>query len=112
VVDARPDYQGGDAAAKLEEAKRRWKLQALYAQALDHLEAGRWQEAIQGFESVVDMDPEYSDPAHGNAAALLVKARQEREREELPPPPARSPRGPADLPEQVRPRPRPTDRPE
>jgi outer membrane protein assembly factor BamD (BamD/ComL family) len=102
VVDTRPDYQGGDAAAKLEEARRWGRLQALYAQALEHLEARRWHDAIEGFGAIVEVDRDYSHALHGSAAALLTKALQEKERAVLPSPPTGRQPKPTELPEETK----------
>ena len=97
VLALEPSYR--DVEAKLAEAQRQQHLADRYAQALEHLQSQCWQEAIEGFRAIVEIDPNYHGPDHGNAAALLARARQEKERIELPSPPAAGPRRPTTLPE-------------
>jgi outer membrane protein assembly factor BamD (BamD/ComL family) len=108
-----PSYR--DAPARLaqaqealaaEEAARQQaaQLAKLYAQALAHLQAQHWQEAIEGFRAVVVMDPGYGDPTHGSAATLLARAQQQKELAAKPP-------KPTTLPEEIRPHGKPKDLP-
>ena len=110
VLRSDPGYR--DAAARLtqsrktlaaEEARQREaNLANLYAQALAHLQAQRWADAIAGFEAVVALDPYYGDPTRGSAATLLGRA-QQQERAESPPTPAARPPRPTTLPENIGP---------
>jgi len=106
VLALEPGYR--DAAAKRAEAQRQQQLADQYAQALEHLQAQRWPEAIEGFEAVIEIDPYYGDPTYGNAATLLARAQQEKERADLPPPPAVKPPRPTALPEEITRRGKPT----
>jgi outer membrane protein assembly factor BamD (BamD/ComL family) len=109
VLALQPGYR--EAEAKRAEAQRQQQLAALYSQAWAHLQARRWAKAIEGFEALVEEEPGYGHPIHGSAAALLAQARQEKERAGKPaPPPGRRPR-PADLPEEIKRRDKPKDRP-
>jgi predicted Zn-dependent protease len=84
-----------------EETERKQQLAKQFARAMEHFQAQRWQEAIEAFRAVIELDPEYGELAHGSAASLLATSRQERERSELPPPPAPRFRRPTTLPEEV-----------
>jgi outer membrane protein assembly factor BamD (BamD/ComL family) len=91
VLALKPEYR--DTVARRAEALHQQQLATLYSQAWAHLKARRWHEAIEGFEALVEAEPGYGHPAHGSAAALLAKARQEKERAALPTPPAGPPEG-------------------
>jgi tetratricopeptide (TPR) repeat protein len=105
VLTLKPGYR--DAEAKAAEVQRQRQLAAQYEQALAHLEARRWAEAVEGFGALVEGEPGYEHPVHGSAAALLTKAQQEKERAELPMPPTGRRRRPSELPEQAEPRKKP-----
>ncbi len=81
------------------QAQEQQRLADQFSQALEHLEAQRWSQAIETLQDVLKIDPEYSDPTHGSAATLLTRAKQEKERLELPPPPDKKPTRPTTLPE-------------
>ncbi|MBM3149413.1 MAG: tetratricopeptide repeat protein, partial [Chloroflexi bacterium] len=98
--------QAREALAAEEAARQRAaQLAKLYAQALAHLQAQHWPEAIEGFRAVLAIDPHYSDPTHGSAATLLARAQQQKELAARPP-------RPTTLPEEIKPRGRPTTLPE
>jgi tetratricopeptide (TPR) repeat protein len=109
VVALKPGYR--DAEARLAEVQGQQQLAEQYRQALVHLEARRWREAIEGFEAIVEMDRGYGDPVHGSAMDLLTRARQEKERAGLPTPPAGRRRKPTGMPEEIKPRDKPKDLP-
>jgi outer membrane protein assembly factor BamD (BamD/ComL family) len=94
-----PGYR--DVEAMLARAQRKHQLAKQFARALEHLQAQHWQEAIEVFRVIVELDPEYGEPAHGSAASLLARSRQERERSELSPPPAPRSRRPVTFPEEI-----------
>jgi outer membrane protein assembly factor BamD (BamD/ComL family) len=76
IVDERPDYK--DAAAKLEEAERKWHQNELYRQAQDARQAGNWTAVLAKLEELVAEDPAYKD-----AAALLELARRQKQLADL-----------------------------
>ncbi|MCK5429564.1 MAG: tetratricopeptide repeat protein, partial [Anaerolineales bacterium] len=104
-----PNYR--DIETKLTEAQRQQQLAGQYAEAMKHLEAQQWQLAIRTFQEIITSDPHYSDPIHGSAAALLTKAKQEKERSELPSPPIKKTSVPITLPDQEEPPGKPKDLP-
>jgi tetratricopeptide (TPR) repeat protein len=91
--------------------ERAQHLVELYEQGLAHRHAQRWREAIQAFQSVVEIEPEYGDLDHGSAANLLAEALAEKERAELPPPPAIKPPAAPAAPPQITRHTRPDDLP-
>jgi tetratricopeptide (TPR) repeat protein len=99
-----------DVQARWAEVQGQQQLAEQYRQAMAHLEAQRWQEAIEGFEAIVEMDRGYGDPAHGSAADLLNRARQEKKRAGMPGPPDGR-RRPTSMPEEIKPRGKPKDLP-
>jgi outer membrane protein assembly factor BamD (BamD/ComL family) len=112
VLRSDPGYR--DAAARLAQARdalaaeqaareRESQLAKLYGEALAHLQAQRWTEAIAGFRAVLAIDPHYGDPTHGSAALLLARAQQQSELAKSPPPPAGRPPRPTTLPEDIKP---------
>jgi outer membrane protein assembly factor BamD (BamD/ComL family) len=74
IVDERPDFEHGDAATKLELAKRRSQLESLYADAQSAREGSDWSAMQAALKALVGEDPEYKD-----AAALLEMARRQKE---------------------------------
>ena len=100
-----------DAEARMAEAQRQQQLAAGYRQALAHLEARQWAEAIEGFAALVELEPGYRHPVHGSAADLLAQARQEKELAGLPAPPAGRRPKPTDLPEEIKRHDKPKDLP-
>ena len=105
-------------AAAEAERQRKVKLAAAFSQATTHFQAQRWDQAIQALQDVLGMDPNYADAAHGRASALLERAKQEKERREMPPPPGMKPTAakpvssrPATLPEDKPARGKPPDLP-
>lgn len=108
VAGLEPGYR--DVAARLAEARRQRDLLANFNLAVAHMRAERWAEAVRLLREIIALAPDYAAPPHGRAAALLAEALQQKERAELPPPPAR--RGRPKLPaEEPRPRSKPTDIP-
>ena len=73
VVDERPDYKDGDAAAKLEEARRRGRLGGRYAQAQAAWATEDWPAMLSALEQLVAEAPDYTD-----AAALLEMAKRRK----------------------------------
>ena len=69
---ADPDGLMTDARAELAQARRAEQLAADYTTGLRLLEAARWQQAVQTLELITQQDP-----AYGDAAALLARARRE-----------------------------------
>jgi formylglycine-generating enzyme required for sulfatase activity len=76
IVDQRPDYR--DAAARLENAKRKRKLSALYAQAQAAREAEDWPAAVSALEELVAVGPGYKD-----AAAVLETVKKQKQLPDL-----------------------------
>lgn len=74
IVDERPDFRDGDAAAKLDTAKRRRRLETLYTDAQSAREGSDWPAMQAALEALVGEDPEYKD-----AVALLEMARRQKE---------------------------------
>jgi tetratricopeptide (TPR) repeat protein len=109
VLALDPNYR--DTETKLSQARHQQQLADLYAQALEQLEAQHWPQVIKTLEEIIKSDPGYSDPIHGSAAALLAKARQEKERSELPSPPIKKSSVPSTLPDQKKPPGKPKDLP-
>jgi len=96
--------QWADLKTKLVQAERQQYLAERYKQALAHLQAQRWSEAIEVFRAVVAIDPQYGDPTHGSAATLLARAQQQKELAARPP-------RPTTLPEEITTRGKPKDLP-
>jgi outer membrane protein assembly factor BamD (BamD/ComL family) len=71
IVDERPDYK--DAAAKLQEAERKWHQNKLYSEAQEARQAGSWTMVLTRLEDLVAEDPGYKD-----SAALLDQARRQK----------------------------------
>ena len=69
---ADPDGLMTDARAELAQARQAEQLAADYTSGLRLLEAARWQQAVQTLELITQQDP-----AYGDAAALLARARRE-----------------------------------
>jgi tetratricopeptide (TPR) repeat protein/sugar lactone lactonase YvrE len=69
---ADPDGLMTNARAELAQARRAEQLAAEYRTGLRLLEAGSWQGAVQKLEHVSQLDP-----AYGDVAALLARARSE-----------------------------------
>ena len=88
-----------DTETKRNQAQHQKELADQFGQALDQLEAKNWQQAIEGLQKIIKGDPDYSDPIHGRAATLLERAKQQKERSELPPPPDKKSTKPTTLPE-------------
>jgi tetratricopeptide (TPR) repeat protein len=109
VLALKPGYR--DAEARLAVVQGQQQLAEEYGQALAHLEARRWLEAIEGFEAILGVDRDYGDPLHGSARDLLTRARQEKERAGLPAPPPGGRRRPTSMPEEIKPRDKPKDLP-
>jgi tetratricopeptide (TPR) repeat protein len=105
--------QARDALAEEQAARERLSIQLpkLYQEALAHLQAQHWQEAIVDLRVVLAIDPHYGDPTHGSAAALLARAQQQLELAKSPPPPAAGPPRPTTLPEDIKPSGKPRDLP-
>jgi formylglycine-generating enzyme required for sulfatase activity len=59
------------------QAKRQEEVATLYAEAQSHLQAGRWSEAITGFQAVLDLVP-----THGVADRQLAQAQAQLERQQ------------------------------
>lgn len=64
--------------------QRQGRLTQSYAHAFGLFQAQNWGEAVQAFQVVFDLDPNYSDGQHGSASDLLARARLEKERSETP----------------------------
>jgi outer membrane protein assembly factor BamD (BamD/ComL family) len=96
--------QWADLKTKLVQAERQQYLAEMYAQALAHLQAQRWPEAVESFRAVIALDPHYGDPTRGSAATLLAMAQQQKELAAKPP-------KPTTLPEEIKPRGKPKDLP-
>ena len=79
---ADPDGLMTSARAELALAQQAEHLAADYRTGLRLLEAGKWQEAVETLEQVVELDPGYLD-----TAALLARARRELPVATLPGPP-------------------------
>ncbi len=72
-VKERAEARAREERAKAEaEREKQERLSILYAEAEKAYEAGRWQDAIDGFEQVLALDAEYRD-----AATRLAVARRE-----------------------------------
>ncbi len=108
VQTLEPDYR--DVARKLVEAREQGALAARFSRAVAHLQAGQWAEAVGALREIVAQAPNYVDPVYGSAVGLLTQALQQKERAELPPPPARRDR-PKPPDEAARPRGKPKDIP-
>jgi len=95
-------------AAEEATRQRAAQLARLYTQALEHLQAERWQEAIEGFRAVLEVAPTYKD-----ATALLAEAKHKKELASLPKPPEekKKPPKPVGLPEEIKARGKPKDLP-
>jgi tetratricopeptide (TPR) repeat protein len=107
----RADRQAVELHRQQEAARQRQeRLTQSYAHAIELFQAQRWAEAIQEFQLVFDMDPNFSDGQHGCASDMLARARLEKERSEMPPPKARFAR-PLTLPEAIPTRGKPKDLP-
>jgi tetratricopeptide (TPR) repeat protein len=61
IVDRRPDYQRGNAKAKLDEARRQLELSRRYDAGCAAQKDGSWLEAISHFEAVAAVDQQYGD---------------------------------------------------
>ncbi|MCK4900129.1 MAG: tetratricopeptide repeat protein, partial [Anaerolineales bacterium] len=109
VLALDPNYH--DTETKLSEARRQQQLAGQYAQAMKHLEAQHWQQAIKTLQEIIRSDPDYSNPIYGSAAASLARAKQEKERSELPSPPIKKSTVPITLPDQQKPSGKPKDLP-
>jgi tetratricopeptide (TPR) repeat protein len=92
-------------------AQEEQRLADQFSQALEHLETQHWSQAIETFQDILKNDPEYNDPTYGSAATLLNRAKQEKERSELPPPPIKKSTKPSTLPEVRKPTGKPKDLP-
>jgi tetratricopeptide (TPR) repeat protein len=92
-------------------AQEEQRLADQFSQALEHLETQNWSQAIETFQDILKNDPEYNDPTYGSAATLLNRAKQEKERSELPPPPIKKSTKPSTLPEVGKPTGKPKDLP-
>jgi uncharacterized caspase-like protein len=92
-------------------AQEEQRLADQFSQALEHLETQHWSQAIETFQDILKNDPEYNDPTYGSAATLLNRAKQEKERSELPPPPIKKSTKPSTLPEVGKPTGKPKDLP-
>jgi len=73
IVSRQPGY--GDAAGKLEVARRQRELALHYSRAAAAADVGDWEQAVAGYTMIVDADPGYRD-----ASARLVHASQQRQR--------------------------------
>ncbi len=81
----RAEQQASELHKQQEAAQQRQeRLAQSYAHAIELFQAQRWGEAVQAFQLVLDMDPNYSDDQHGSASDLLARARLEKERSETP----------------------------
>lgn len=78
VVDEDSGYRVGDAATKLEQAKRQQRLEALYTEAQTARAAEDWAGMLSALTGLVAEDPAYKD-----SAALLELARRQRQLAEL-----------------------------
>lgn len=87
VQEIEPGYR--EVARKLAEARQQQALAAQFNEALAHMQATRWAEAVQVLRELVAHTPNYADPVHGSAAGILTQALRQKERTELPPPPTR-----------------------
>lgn len=87
VQEIEPGYR--EVARKLAEARQQQALAAQFSEALAHMQATRWAEAVQVLREIVAHTPNYADPVHGSAAGILTQALRQKERTELPPPPTR-----------------------
>ena len=59
-------------------------MDALYKASLEHFQNGRWQQAIDGFEAVLQLDPE-----HAEARTFLEEARLKASLDQAKPKPKR-----------------------
>jgi hypothetical protein len=78
IVAAQPDYEDGDAARRLEQAREQLRLADLYAQAQAALTGEDWMTAIARLNEIVALDAGYRD-----AGALLKQARRRKELADL-----------------------------
>ncbi len=76
IVDANPAHK--DAAAKLEIARQKMRLQTFNDQALAAEREGDWDKAIKSLEDLLAADPNYPE-----AAARLARARRQNQLTDL-----------------------------
>ncbi|MEW6030609.1 MAG: CHAT domain-containing protein [Chloroflexota bacterium] len=76
IVDANPGHK--DAAAKLEIARQKMRLQTFNEQALAAEKEGDWDKAISSLEKLLAADPNYPE-----AAARLARARRQNQLTDL-----------------------------
>ncbi len=108
VQELEPGYR--DVARKLADAREQQALAERFSKAMTHMGAKRWAEAISALRDIVAQAPDYADPVYGSAVGMLTQALQQKERAELPPPPARRDRPPPSA-EEPKPRGKPTNIP-
>ncbi|MFZ5918124.1 MAG: protein kinase domain-containing protein [Chloroflexota bacterium] len=72
------DYASGDAAAKLEEARRQRQLADWYTEAQDHEAAERWAEAVDLYLQILAQESDYKD-----TSARLSHSVDQRKRHDL-----------------------------
>ncbi len=78
TIDSGSTSETGDQAHSLDDRD------ALYKASLEHFQNGRWQEAIDGFEAVLQLDPE-----HAEARTFLEEARLKASLDQAKPKPRR-----------------------
>lgn len=72
VLKLNPDFQ--DAAARLEECRKKARLAALLSKANLAIEGMNWEETVQTLEEMVSIDPTY-----GQSELLLANARKQKQ---------------------------------
>jgi tetratricopeptide (TPR) repeat protein len=78
IVGVQPDYEDGDAARRLEQAREQMRLTGLYTEVQAALDVQNWTAAIAGLDEIVATDPGYRD-----ATSLLKQARGRKELADL-----------------------------
>ncbi|MFB0545293.1 MAG: tetratricopeptide repeat protein, partial [Anaerolineae bacterium] len=92
VLDLDPNYKDarsladkarGELDAIAEKRRQLRALETLYQQGEEHFDEGRWQEAIDFFEQITDLDQAYVglDPRYEEALTKLDEARKQRQLE-------------------------------
>jgi formylglycine-generating enzyme required for sulfatase activity/ABC-type branched-subunit amino acid transport system substrate-binding protein len=74
VVDVQPDYEQGDAHAKLQDARRQQELHGLYTQAQAARAEEDWETALAALKDLTAQKADFMD-----AAALLESVRRQKQ---------------------------------
>ena len=78
IVAVDPEFERGDAARRLDEARKQQRLADLFAKAQAAMAREEWSAAVGGLNEIVAAAPDYR-----NAQALLARAQRRRELADL-----------------------------